>query len=120
MVKSLLGKRISRTELVATRLRERDFRETYAGLLWLAKNKGYKNGWVAHKFKEIFGKWPKPQSVVEPKQPDTLLVEYLGIMRKRWRARKKREEAKSGAPILTAFKSREEVFEFSGNGLDCD
>lgn len=32
--------------------------EWYSGLLYLAAERGYKEGWAAHKFKEKFGDWP--------------------------------------------------------------
>lgn len=34
-------------------------------LTWIAKERGWKDGWVAHKFKERFGSWP-PRDTVEP------------------------------------------------------
>jgi hypothetical protein len=91
-----MPRKLSHNGLVILRLGQSDPRETYAGLLWTAQDKGYKNGWVAHKFREIFGKWPKPKSVVEPSQPEADLQEWLGITRKRYRAKKKREEIKNG------------------------
>lgn len=84
----------SHNKLVIGRVKQADHREVYAGLLWWQDRKGYKFGWVANKFREIFGKWPAPSSPVSPVPPDTDLREYLGIMNTRYRARKKREERK--------------------------
>jgi superfamily II DNA or RNA helicase len=36
-------------------------RAFYAQLLWIAYEKSYRCGWAAHKFKEKFGDWPRPQ-----------------------------------------------------------
>ena len=35
---------------------------TYAGLRGYAERRGYKNGWISNKFKEIFGCWPNGES----------------------------------------------------------
>lgn len=32
---------------------------TFAGLLHIADERGYSHGWASHKFREIFGVWPK-------------------------------------------------------------
>jgi DNA repair protein RadD len=41
-------------------------------LLWIAKEKNYKPGWAAMKYKERFGTFPsaKPWALPEPEQPD--------------------------------------------------
>jgi hypothetical protein len=33
-------------------------RRTYAGLKWIGVNRKYKVGWLAIKFKTLFGYWP--------------------------------------------------------------
>jgi superfamily II DNA or RNA helicase len=38
-------------------------------LSWIAREKGYKPGWVAHKFREKFGDWPRSR-FVEPIVPE--------------------------------------------------
>jgi ribosomal protein L32 len=38
-------------------------------LAWIAAERGYKPGWVAHQYKQKFGDWPKTRSV-EPLAPD--------------------------------------------------
>lgn len=86
---------LSHNGLIALKVKALDYREVYAGLLWVAENSGFKNGWVAHKFKEIYGKWPRPTTVVEPQAPDNILREWLGIERARYRAKKKREEVRA-------------------------
>lgn len=112
-----MGKRITRNGFVFNQVKAKGPRVIYSGLLWLAQNRNFKPGWVAHKFKEIFGKWPRPTTPVSPEPPESILVEWLGIERKRFKARKKREEAKQGAAILGAFKNAQ-PFQFSGEGLE--
>lgn len=46
-----------------------DQRAFYAGLLWIARERGYQRGWAANKFKEKFGAWPAFRSVL-PASPD--------------------------------------------------
>jgi hypothetical protein len=36
----------------------------HAQLAWIAKDRGYKPGWAAHKFKERFGHWPERRDVL--------------------------------------------------------
>jgi hypothetical protein len=33
--------------------------DVYSQLNWFADQQGYKPGWVKHKYKEIFGVWPR-------------------------------------------------------------
>jgi superfamily II DNA or RNA helicase len=37
-------------------------------LLWIARDRGYKDGWAAHKYKEKFGSWPANRTVA-PEAP---------------------------------------------------
>jgi hypothetical protein len=89
-----MSKPLSHNGLIELKVKNGDPRETYAGLLWIAANKGYKHGWVCWKFRAIFGKWPRPQSKVEAVPPNNELREWIGIMATRYRAKKKRDEAK--------------------------
>jgi len=100
-------RKLSHNGLVILKVQGGDPRETYAGLLWTQQQKGYRFGWVANKFRAIFGKWPRPQSKVEPVPPNSELREYLGIMNTRYRAKKKREEAKDP---LARFRAAEPSF----------
>lgn len=84
----------SHNALVIARVKDSDPRKVYAGLLWWRDRKGYKLVWVDYAFREIYDKWPAPQSPVSPVPPDTDLREYLSIKSTRYRARKKREERK--------------------------
>src|SRR5215472_13930301 len=95
----MMPRKLSHNGLVELRIKEADPRQTYAGLLWIKAKKGYSYGWVCHKFREIFGKWPRPLSKVEPVSPDVQLVEWLGIINGRYRAKKRREEAAKEAVV---------------------
>jgi superfamily II DNA or RNA helicase len=45
-------------------------------LAWIAQHRGYKPGWVAHKYREKFGAWP-PQRGVEPRPPHPATLAWL-------------------------------------------
>jgi hypothetical protein len=85
---------LSHNGLIILKVKASDPRTTYAGLLWEAARKGYRPGWTYNKFKEIFGKKPRPLSPVEPVPPDAQLREYLVIMSKRFAARMRRARDK--------------------------
>lgn len=51
-------------------------RAFYAGLLWYAESKGYQKGWVAHKYQEKFGAWPRLGDV-EPCHPEATVLNWL-------------------------------------------
>jgi len=95
----VVTRKLSHNGLIGLRVKNGNPRETYAGLLWMQRYKGYSYGWVCHKFREIFGKWPRPQTKVEPMPPNTDLREWVGIINTRFRARKKREEAAKEAVV---------------------
>jgi hypothetical protein len=90
MERRSMPRRLSHNGLVALRLRCHSPRAVYAGLLWVREHRGHKAGWAAHKFRGIFGKWPRPQSRVEPAAPSNDLIEWLGIERKRYGAQRRR------------------------------
>jgi hypothetical protein len=83
---------LSHNGLVILKVKGSDYRKTYSGLLWTRIKKLYRPGWTAMKFREIFGKWPRPLTPVEPIPPDAELQEYLFIMNARYAARIRRQE----------------------------
>lgn len=89
-------KRISRAELGFRRLKASDPRQVYAGLLWVVRLKGQKRGFAAHKFKAIFGDWPR-FGQVEPAEPNSDLLTWLERERRRygtaWKKQRMKEEA---------------------------
>lgn len=50
--------------------------DTYAGLLWHAQAKGYKNAWAVYKFHEIFNEYPDGLNVM-PKEPTMRLAKWI-------------------------------------------
>jgi hypothetical protein len=55
--------------VVVAKWSETERRRIHQMLTWIARERGYAPGWVAHKFKEKFGDWP-PRGPVDPIQPD--------------------------------------------------
>lgn len=49
---------------------------THSGLASIARERGYGAGWVAHKFRAIFGFWP-PRETPEPKDPSGELMWWI-------------------------------------------
>lgn len=41
----------------------------HAMLAWIANERGYKPGWIAHQYKQKFGTWPAWGAVVTPMRP---------------------------------------------------
>jgi superfamily II DNA or RNA helicase len=44
---------------------KKDKQAYYSMLLWYCRNKGFNQGWIAHKFKARFGVWPRGMQEVE-------------------------------------------------------
>jgi len=83
-------------------VKQSDYKKTFTGLLWERGRRGFRYGWVCHKFREIFGGWPRPLARYAPTEPDPQLREYLQIMAKRYAARMRRREAKDPRRRLAA------------------
>jgi hypothetical protein len=86
---------LSHNGLIILKVKQSDYRTTFTGLLWERTRKGFRYGWVCHKFREIFGGWPRPLRRYEAAEPDAVLREYLGIMSKRYAAKKRRADARA-------------------------
>ena len=50
--------------------------EWHAMLAGIATERGYKPGWVAHKFKEKFGDWPQTR-VINPIKPSSEVLAWV-------------------------------------------
>jgi DNA repair protein RadD len=48
----------------------------YRGLLWIARERGYKAGWAGHKYKEKFGAWPSTR-FADPVPPDDAVRSWV-------------------------------------------
>jgi DNA repair protein RadD len=59
----------NRRVVVVAKWSETERRRIQQMLAWIARERGYAPGWVAHKFKEKFGDWP-PRGHVDPIPPD--------------------------------------------------
>jgi hypothetical protein len=71
---------------------------TYAGLLSIAQQRGYKIGYASAKFHDIFGHWPDAKP--EPQNPSPELLWWVKAQGRAW-ARSK-ETPTSDAPIEIA------------------
>lgn len=49
----------------------------YAELLWLARDKGYSDGWCAHKYREKFGVWPNGMKGTAPRSPSPVTISWV-------------------------------------------
>ena len=59
-----------------------DKRRFYGMLEYHRREKGYKEGWLAHKYKEKFKCWPRGMNAVGPITPDMAFerwIKYLNI-----------------------------------------
>lgn len=55
----------------------------YRQLLWICSEKGRKQGWAAHKYKEKFGKWPN-RAWMAPAEPSPELRSWVRAADIRW------------------------------------
>jgi DNA repair protein RadD len=73
-----LGRVVRNRSVAAPMHTANDQQEFYAQLLWVAREKGYQRGWAAHKFKEKFGKWPRPpMRIIKPMLPTDTMRAWL-------------------------------------------
>lgn len=95
-------RRVSRTRMIFLRLQHAFPEAIYAQLLAMAERKGYKRGFAAFKFKEIFGHWPQFNKPVEPANPSSDLQEWMAAQRRNYGNRMKRLDEKQAK--ANAFK----------------
>ena len=55
-----------------------------AGLLWIARERGYKSGWAARKYQEWHGCWPANGMHPEPIPPTLEVSNYVKAAQIRW------------------------------------
>src|SRR5262249_14588410 len=58
-------------------------------LTHIAEERGYKPGWIAHKYKEKFGQWPWPKDVV-PIEPSREVLSWVRSRNIAWAKSKQR------------------------------
>jgi hypothetical protein len=73
--------KVDKTLLIA--IKDTGSKNVYGGLLWYSQLRGWKQGWAAFVFKEIFGVWPRPQDKTEP-------ICIIGSDLEEWVMRRKR------------------------------
>ena len=59
----------------------------FSQLLWIQRDRGYKNGWVSHKYRERFGVWPQGLRE-EPEPPSYELTQWVRSRAIAWAKRK--------------------------------
>lgn len=66
----------------------------YSGFLWYARHKNYSDGWVANKFREKFGVWPRGLAKI-PSHPSGQILQHIrDSMRAYAQARRAEERAR--------------------------
>lgn len=68
----------------------------HAELAWIARERGYSSGWVAHKYREKFGSWPAARIVapIEPRPETRSWVRSRAIA---WAKAQEKARAQAGA-----------------------
>jgi hypothetical protein len=64
----------------------------HAMLAWIANERGYKPGWIAHKFKEKFGCWPASRAV-PPIEPSLEVLSWVRSRNIAWAKSRNRSAA---------------------------
>jgi len=63
-------------------------REFYSGLLGYSRDKGYSDGWAAHKYREKTGVWPNAHKDVTPADPTTEVLNWVRSQQIRYAKRR--------------------------------
>jgi len=63
--------------------------EFYSGLLWIAEDRGYSQGWCAHTYKKKFGVWPRGLNN-KPSFPNATVFNYVKYLNIMWAKSKNR------------------------------
>jgi DNA repair protein RadD len=70
--------RVERNRTVAVRQFSPEEMASWHGQLSaIAQKRGYKPGWIAHKFKERFGRWPPYGAIAVPEQPTPEVLAWV-------------------------------------------
>jgi len=71
-----------------------DKKKFYGMLEYQRRLKGYKKGWVSHKFKEKFKTWPRGLDGTGPIEPDATFNSWLRYLNIKWAKSKRKRETK--------------------------
>jgi superfamily II DNA or RNA helicase len=75
-LKELTGDDVYKVAPVAKRLEGKA--QTYGQLLWYSRSKGYSDGWAAHKYRQIYGVWPRGlDHHIHMHAPDMVLASWM-------------------------------------------
>jgi len=69
-----------------------DKKRFYGMLMYYQRDKGYSEGWIAHKYKAKFKCWPKMMSSVGPIKPDLACLRWLKYQNIKWAKSKRKAE----------------------------
>jgi DNA repair protein RadD len=72
-------------------------RRFYAELAYVARGRGYKSGWVAHKFREKFGHWPNGLEHLTPVPPSDATSRWVKSRNIAWAKSKQRHAEQATA-----------------------
>lgn len=62
----------------------------YSGLIWIAQDRRYKQGWAARKFKDKFGVWPASSLHIGARRPTTEITNWVKAQQIAWAASQKK------------------------------
>lgn len=94
-----LADRKSSLDLLLRNLRRLGPRAVYGGLLWYARDRGWRDGWAAHALKEIFGFMPRARDRCEPTCLGSEIEEWVVHRKPKAKPRRLRK----AAPQLSMF-----------------
>jgi len=67
-------------------------RKWYSMFEYVRREKGYQQGWVAHKYREKFDCWPKNMKDIGPQLPDLEFNNYMKYLRIKFIKSKQKQE----------------------------
>jgi len=68
--------------------------QVYSMLVWIGRERGYKSGYAAVKFKDRYGHWPRGLSEA-PMAPDAAFLNWLKSQQIRWAKRRQKEDRRA-------------------------
>lgn len=83
-----------------------DKEEIYGALIYLARSKGYKPGWADHKYKMIFGVWPRGMKYAKPRPPSQQLLDWLRRQNTHYAIKHRAEEQKQQAQMTETVREQ--------------
>jgi superfamily II DNA or RNA helicase len=75
----------------------KDKQQWYGMFMYIQRQKGYNPGWVAHKYREKIGCWPRNMGGVDAIKPSTEFNNYMKHLRIKWIKQKQKREKMEAA-----------------------